>query len=141
MDFVMMESGMTQFKSGDRVRCIDDEGSSILILGKIYTVFRDQEVESEVVIEIANRDPGRYHADRFELVKEDCKKPFTAIHNQLYFLMVSAGVHYQAEAWAAGIRGEAPVGWERVFEELKLQNDPEYKEFLRLKEKFKSINA
>ena len=42
----------------------------------------------------------------------------------------------QVEYYLAGMNGEIPENWQKYVKEIKILSDPEYRDYLRLKEKF-----
>ena len=60
----------------------------------------------------------------------------SAAHNGAYNDGGQKELERQVQAWMAGRAGQIPSFWESYMKKYRRETDPEFKEYIRLKEKF-----
>ena len=133
-ELIKEETVTAKFKAGDRVRCSNSFENPSITDGKVYTVI-DTNLNGHPSI-IDNDGHCRYYNVRlFELVKDEPVQTISADYQRLYERMMEVN-DFEATTWMAGLKGEVPRGWEKTYQQLQQESDPEYQEYLRLKAKF-----
>ncbi len=82
---------MSDFKVGDRVKCVDDHDASKLLVGKTYTV---AEVLSATVV-LEGSGPNTWYKNRFVLAEADAKAPTDGIRPNYYRVKLEDGTEVE----------------------------------------------